>query len=77
MAQQSWPITDVIRRREGGAPNSSRKSLSRTVDEARNDLIRLCDPTSVLNTSLKDIDQFPVVTRDEHANFVGKINHVF
>jgi hypothetical protein len=67
----------VIRYREGGDPTSSRKSLSRTVDEARNDLIRLCDPTGVLNTSLKHIDQFPVVTCDEHANFVAKINHVF
>ena len=47
------------------------------VDEARNDLIRLCDPTGVLNTSLKDIDQFRVLTCDEHANFLGKINQMF
>jgi hypothetical protein len=66
----------VIRYREGGDPSSSRKPLSRTVDEARNDLIRLCDPTGVLNRSLKDIDQFPVVTCYEHANFVDKINYV-
>lgn len=67
----------MIRYREGGDPNSSRKSPSRTMDETHNDLIRLCDPTGVLNTSLKDIDLFPVVTCHEHVNFVDEIDHVF
>jgi hypothetical protein len=51
------PITDVIRYREGD-PSSSRKSPGKMVVEPRNDLIRICDPTGVLNTSLKDITSF-------------------
>ena len=60
----------MIRYRECGDPSSSRKSSGRTVDERRNGLIRLCDPTDVLNTSLKDIDQFPVVTCDVYTNLL-------
>ncbi|MGA8913853.1 MAG: hypothetical protein WB443_13445 [Nitrososphaeraceae archaeon] len=67
----------MIRYREGRDPSSSRKSPSRTMDEAHNDLIRLCDPTGVLNASLKEIDRFPMVTCDEHVNFVDEIDHVF
>jgi hypothetical protein len=67
----------VIRYREGGDPSSSRKSPSRAMDEACNDLIRLCDATGVLNISLKDLDLFPVVTGHEHFNFVDENDQVF
>ena len=67
----------MIRYPEVGDPSSSRKSPSSTMDEACNDLIRLCDPTGVLNISLKNVDLFPAVTCHEHVNFVDKIDHVF
>ena len=67
----------MIRYQEGGDPSSSRKSPSRTMDEAHNDVIRLCDSTGVLNTYLKNFDLFPVVTCHEHVNFLNKIDHVF
>jgi hypothetical protein len=45
----------LIRYREVD-PSCVWKSPGGTVEEPSNDLIRLCDPTGVLNTSLKDID---------------------
>jgi hypothetical protein len=63
-------ITELTRYREGRDPGSSWKSPGRRLDEPCNDLIRLCDPSDVLNTSLKHIEQFPVVTCDEHSIFL-------